>query len=199
MDGVLIDAKEWHYEALNRALGLFGMEISRYDHLVTFDGLPTRKKLEMLSKEKNLPVGLHGFINELKQQYTLEIIFQNCKPIFYHQYALSKLASEGYKIAVCSNSIKKTMELMLEKSALNKYLDFFLSNQDVVKSKPDPEMYNTAIKRLNLKADECLVVEDNEHGIKAATDSGAYVMKIKNIDEVNYQNIMEKIKHIESK
>lgn len=46
MDGVLIDAKEWHFEALNTALGLFGMQISRYDHLVTYDGLPTRRKSE---------------------------------------------------------------------------------------------------------------------------------------------------------
>lgn len=43
MDGVLVDAKDWHYEALNQALSLFGMEISRYDHLVTYDGLPTKK------------------------------------------------------------------------------------------------------------------------------------------------------------
>ena len=39
MDGVLIDAKDWHYEALNRSLGLFGFSISRYEHLVTYDGL----------------------------------------------------------------------------------------------------------------------------------------------------------------
>ena len=61
MDGVLIDAREWHYEALNRALRLFGMEISRTDHLTTFDGLPTRRKLEMLSSTNGLPVELHGF------------------------------------------------------------------------------------------------------------------------------------------
>ena len=46
MDGVLIDARDWHYEALNKALAIFGMEINRYDHLVTYDGLPTKKKLE---------------------------------------------------------------------------------------------------------------------------------------------------------
>ena len=63
MDGVLIDAKDWHYEALNRALKLFGYNISRYDHLVTFDGLPTRKKLEMLTREHGLPPSLHGFLN----------------------------------------------------------------------------------------------------------------------------------------
>ncbi|WP_371364212.1 hypothetical protein SRRS_50250 [Sporomusa rhizae] len=74
MDGVLIDAREWHYIALNRALQLFGFEINRYDHLVTFDGLPTKKKLEMLSIERKLPRKLHSFINLIKQQYTMELI-----------------------------------------------------------------------------------------------------------------------------
>lgn len=91
MDGVLIDAKDWHYEALNQALELFGYKISRYDHLVTFDGLPTKKKLEMLTIEKGLPKGLHKFINHMKQIYTMEHVYMKCKPLFCHQYALSKL------------------------------------------------------------------------------------------------------------
>jgi beta-phosphoglucomutase len=62
MDGVLVEAKEWHYKALNRALELFGYQISRYDHLTTYDGLPTSKKLEMLSLESGLPKELHKFI-----------------------------------------------------------------------------------------------------------------------------------------
>ena len=72
MDGVLIDAKEWHYEALNKALSLFGYEISRYDHLITYDGLPTKDKLKMLSMERGLPEKLHPYINQLKQKYTIE-------------------------------------------------------------------------------------------------------------------------------
>ena len=89
MDGVLIDAKDWHYEALNKALRLFGVEISRYDHLVTFDGLPTKDKLNMLSLEKKIPTGIHSFVNEMKQIYTMEIVYTSCKPTFYHQFALS--------------------------------------------------------------------------------------------------------------
>lgn len=106
MDGVLIDAKNWHYEALNRALQLFGYSISRESHLSTFDGLPTRTKLEMLTKSRGLPKGLHDFLNTLKQTYTLEISYQRCKPTFNHQYALSRLKEDGYKIAVCSNSVR---------------------------------------------------------------------------------------------
>lgn len=198
MDGVLIDAKEWHYESLNLALGLFGAEISRYDHLVTFDGLPTKKKLEMLSLEAGFPKGLHTFVNDLKQQHTMEIVYTKCKPVFQHQFALAKLKAEGYHLAVGSNSVRKTIEIMMEKSGLARYLDFFLSNQDVTHSKPHPEIYDTAMARLGLIPQECLIVEDNENGLKAAIASGAHVFKVENPDDVHYYNIKRRIEEIEN-
>ncbi|MBU2904907.1 HAD family phosphatase [Arenibacter algicola] len=198
MDGVLIDAKEWHYQALNKALALFGLEISRYDHLVTYDGLPTKKKLEMLSAENGLPKKLHAFINNMKQAYTMEIVHAHCKPTFYHEFALSKLKSENYKMAVCSNSVRNTVKVMMEKSALNQYLEFFISNQDVVNGKPDPEMYLKAMQRLGLKPKECLIVEDNENGIKAAKASGAHIMKVETVEDVYYINILKHIRQIEN-
>lgn len=198
MDGVLIEAKDWHYESLNRALNFFGEEISRYDHLVTFDGLPTKKKLEMLSKVGDLPIELHSLINDLKQKFTTELVYSRCQPVFCHQYALSKLKSEGYKLAVCSNSISRTIEIMMERSDLLKYLDFFLSNEDVKKSKPDPEIYSKAMERMGFKPDECLILEDNENGIKAAIASGAHLLKINTVQDVTYRNICGKINEISS-
>lgn len=196
MDGVLIDAKDWHYEALNKALDLFGHKISRYDHLVTYDGLPTKKKLEMLSLEGNLPRGLHDLINQMKQVYTMEMTFTRCKPLFTHQRALSLLKERGMKLGVCSNSIRQTIDLMMEKSDLAKYLDHTLSNQDVTASKPNPEIYNKMIKHFNLKPEECLILEDNENGIKAAIDSGAHLLKVEQIYDVNFENIINKIERI---
>jgi len=196
MDGVLVDAREWHYEALNKALDLFGMEISRYDHLVTYDGLPTLKKLEMLTVERGLPERLHDFINDLKQQYTMEIVYTKCKPIFYIEYALAKLRLDGYKLAVCSNSIRKTVQVMMDKSNLLKHLDFYLSNQDVEFGKPDPEIYLKAFEELELRPDECLILEDNENGIKSAIASGGHLMKVSSVEDVNYQNITSFINKI---
>lgn len=198
MDGVLIDAKEWHYESLNKALSLFGNEISRYDHLVTFDGLPTKKKLEMLTLEGGFPKKLHDFVNELKQVYTMEIIYSKCKPTFHHQFALSKLKEEGYRIGVCSNSVRNTIEIMMQKSNLSQYLEFFLSNQDVTYGKPNPEIYTKGIERLHLSPEECLIVEDNENGIKAAIASGAHLLKVNNVNDVTYFNIINRIKEIEN-
>lgn len=198
MDGVLIEAKDWHYEALNRALRLFGYEISRYAHLTTYDGLPTSKKLEMLSLECGLPRELHPFINEMKQAYTMEMVYSQCKPRFVHEYALSTLKSMNYKLAVASNSIRNTVEVMIQKARLNNYLDQMFSASDVSRPKPDPEIYLTAISGLGFTPKQCLIVEDNENGIKAATASGAHVLIVRDVNEVNLDNILGRIRQIES-
>ena len=98
----------------------------------------------------------------------------------------------------CSNSIRKTMEILFERSALAYYFEFYLSNQDVNEPKPHPEIYTAAIQRIGLKPDECLILEDNENGIKAAKASGAHVLIIHDVNEVNLENITKRISEIEA-
>ncbi len=189
MDGVLIDAREWHYEALNRALALLGYEISRYEHLTTFDGLPTARKLQMLTVERGLPAELHAFINSLKQQYTLELVATSCKPVFHHEFALARLKEAGYRMGVASNSVRRTVEEMMQRSNLLTYLDFMISNEDVTLPKPDPEMYLLGMSRLGVTPQETLIVEDNENGVRAARASGAHVMVVEGPDDVTLDAI----------
>ena len=197
MDGVLIDARTWHFDALNLALSHFGITISEESHLATFDGLPTRDKLHILTKSKSLPNGLHELINKLKQIYTLEICSQRCKPMFNHQYALSRLKKEGYKLAVCSNSVRASIETMMNLSCLNSYLDLVISNQDVKEGKPSPEMYQQAMSTLGCAPKECLILEDNDNGIKAAIAAGGHLLKIGVPEDVTYQSIKSRILEIE--
>lgn len=198
MDGVIVDAKEWHYESLNKSLKLFGYEIGRLEHLEKYDGLPTKIKLKMLSEKKGLPDSLSSLINKVKQIYTSKLMNGRCRPMFIHQLALFTLKKEGYKIAVCSNSIRKTVEVMLSKTKLIDYVDFFISNEDVENPKPHPEMYIKASKRFNLHPKECLVIEDNIRGIKSATSSGCELMVVDNIYDVTLKNIKQRIKEIEN-
>lgn len=197
MDGVLIDAKDWHYEALNKALGLFGYEINRYEHITSYDGLPTSTKLDKLTIEKGLPRALHSFINEMKQRYTVQMIQNLCRPRFCHEYALARLKAEGYKMAVGSNSVKMTIDLMMDQANLSQYFDFMLSNQDVTKSKPDPEIYVKAMELLGVKPEECLIVEDNDNGIRAAEAAGGHLLVVKTVDDVTYEALRSRINEIE--
>jgi beta-phosphoglucomutase len=199
MDGVLIEAKEWHFEALNRALQLFAMPIARHEHETTFDGIPTSRKLEILSIERGLPRELHKFLNEMKQRYTTEMVHRLCRPRFAQEQALSTLKAKGYRLSVCSNSIRASVELMMEKANLTQYLDLMVSNEDVSKPKPDPEMYNQAIAHFGLLPEECLVVEDNPNGIKAAKASGAHVLVVQDVSDTCISNIMGRIREIDSR
>jgi beta-phosphoglucomutase len=199
MDGVLIDAREWHYEALNKALKLLGYEITRYEHLSTFDGLPTRKKLQMLTVERGLPEELHPFIDGLKQQYTMEYVATRCRPVFQHEYALARLQADGYRLGLASNSIRETVLEMMDRSQLRGYLDTIVSNEDVARPKPDPEIYRKAMADLGVTPEETLVVEDNENGIAAATAAGANVMVVESPKDVTLDAIRARIADAQSR
>ncbi len=186
LDGVLVDATEWHYEALNRALRLFGFEITRYEHLSTYNGLPTRKKLEMLTIEKGLPSAIHGMINRLKQVYTREEVLRQCRPVFEKEYMLSRLRQEGYRMAVCSNAVRDSVQLMIHQSGLDEYFEFLASNEDVSRPKPDPEIYLAAMARMGVTPAETLIVEDAPHGVEAARRSGAHVCQVPGFGDVHY-------------
>jgi HAD superfamily hydrolase (TIGR01509 family) len=189
MDGVLIDARHLHYEALNAALSPFGLEISHDAHLANFDGLSTRQKLAILSETRGLPAGLHALINELKQKFTLAKIPSHCRPVFRHRYLLSRLVQEGYRLALCSNSVRKTVDEMMRSADLDTFFDLTLSNEDIRYPKPHPEIYLEAAQRLNVQPDRCLVVEDNVNGIRAAKDAGMHVLEVADPDAVTYDRV----------
>lgn len=184
LDGVLVDAREWHYESFNRALQLFGHEITRLEHEGYYNGLPTRSKLMKLSAEKNLPQALHDFIFGMKQRYTIECIQSYCCPEFSKQIMLKTLKEKGVKIAVCTNAIRSTMDLMLQRTFIDQYVDFRISNEDVHNHKPHPEMYHKAMDYFHVTPLETIIVEDSPHGIEAAERSGAHVIRVSGAHEV---------------
>ena len=97
LDGVLVEAKDWHYQALNMALSIFGCDISYDEHLSTYDGLPTKTKLEMLNKNKNFPLELSNLVYDLKQIYTHEFFSTRCFPDFSQDYLFRKLKEKILK------------------------------------------------------------------------------------------------------
>jgi HAD superfamily hydrolase (TIGR01509 family) len=197
LDGVLVDATEWHYEALNRSLALFGYTIARYEHLTTYNGLPTRRKLEMLSVEKGLPRGLHSIISRIKQKYTREEILRHCTPVFEKEYLIRQLKRDGYRLAVCSNAVRESVERMLLASGIIEHFDFLVSNEDVQKPKPDPEMYLLACEKLGVAPAECVIVEDAELGVEAARKTGAHVCRVSGFSEVDYERLQRFIEQVE--
>ncbi len=199
LDGVLIDAKDWHYEALNNALMKFDCSpIDRQEHLSTFDGLPTRTKLDILTEKGRVPKEMHDSIYNEKQKLTMKYVQDKTKPVKKHIEALKKLKKDGYILAVCSNAIRPSVKTMLENAGIIDYFKFYLSNEDVNNPKPNPEIYLKAANKLGLKKDECLAIEDNEKGFKSVNSAGVNLMKVKTVHDVYYENIKNNIERVEN-
>ena len=194
LDGVLVEAKNIHYDALNEALGK-EYSISWNEHLSTYDGLKTNQKLDMLSERKGLPTTLHTDIWNHKQKLTLQKLKQ-LEPSNVLIELMNSLVERGYKIAVCSNSIRKTVLTVLSKLGIMEYMDLVISNEDVQNSKPHPEMYWKGISMMSCLPEETLIVEDSPYGLLAAARSKSHILRVKNTKEVTLTNLNNKLTQI---
>jgi HAD superfamily hydrolase (TIGR01509 family) len=197
LDGVIVEAKNIHFESLNKALGL-EYSIKWDEHLSTYDGLKTNQKLDMLSELKGLPKSLHKKVWEDKQLYTLQSL-RNLKYDADLVTTMTMLSNEGFKLAVCSNSIRKTVLTVLSKLGIIEFFDLILSNEDVKNSKPHPEMYWKAISMMSCLPEETLIIEDSPYGLLAASRSKSHILRVKDPKETTFVNIMNKITDIKLK
>jgi len=200
LDGVLVDAKKIHYDCLNIALSEEGNQytIGWEEHLNLYDGLKTNQKLELLNKKKGLPQDSFKKVWDKKQKLTLDFI-KNIKSSEILIECLSKLSNDGYKIACCSNSIKKTVLTVLSKLSIIQYFDLIYSNEDVKNAKPHPEIYWKCISSIGVLSSETLIIEDSPVGLLASSRSNSHIYRVESIKDVHYDAIVNEINKVSNK
>ena len=191
LDGVLIDAKEIHYQALNNALS-DEYKITREEHINIYDGKKTLEKLRLLSETKGLPESNHQSISESKQSFTMKLL-NSLSPIGEIIKLFQELEEQGYRIGVCSNSIRRTVLTALSKSELIHHCSVIVSNEDVKNSKPHPEMYWKAMSMMGVLPEETLIVEDSPPGLMAAERSSAKYIRVDNPYDVTIDKIFSNL------
>jgi beta-phosphoglucomutase-like phosphatase (HAD superfamily) len=187
LDGVLVNACEWHYLALNNALlQVAGKRalISRTEHETVFNGLPTKRKLDILIQQGRLRDSDWKAIWELKQSLTLSTIGQHAEMDAEKVELHQENRAAGIVSACVTNSIEQTATLMLERTGQLPFMEFLISNEMVRKAKPHAEGYIRAMIRLNVMPEHTLIVEDSEKGQQAAEASGAHVLMVAGPHEV---------------
>lgn len=200
MDGVLVDAKELHYQALNQALVDAGLPaITRDEQATIYEALPTARKLQIYSEHHALPVERHAEINRAKQRITLEMTARLLRPDPLKIEMLRRLQNEGYRIFCASNSIPETISAMLKAVGLYDFIEVRLSNKDVENCKPHPEIYHKAMSIAGVDPAETMIVEDSLVGRLAAAHSGGRLCEVADPAEVTYERIMGQIRLLDGK
>lgn len=197
LDGVLVDATEIHYNALNNALEeVAGFRISRSDHIEIYNGLPTKTKLNKLVDLERITHEQIEAIYGLKQKYTMQQIKSLLTYDREKVLMLKMLKEDGYQVGCVTNAIGQTAIEMLTRTGQLEYMDVFINNQDVIHCKPNPAPYLMAMSVLGVSPKKTLIVEDSEKGFMSATSANAHVMKVDGPHEVTYENIRKLIKGI---
>ena len=198
LDGVLVDTKKIHFDALNFALKTLNIEqISFKDHLNIYDGLPTIEKLKILNKKKKLKKKHFKKIINLKQNKTKFFLNKHLK--FNNKiYKTFNKLSKKYKICIATNAINQTLEICIRKLKLKRFIFKSFSNTDVFNNKPHPEVYLRCLVDMGLKPNETLIFEDSSHGVLAAQESGCHLFTVKNLSDITYSRIINFMKNIET-
>ena len=174
LDGVLVSTDEMHYQAWKRlAQELHITGFTREDNRRQ-RGVSRMASLEIVlekadrtySEEEKIELAerKNGYYLELLEEMDESSVLENVKDV------LEKLKNGGLLLAVGSAS--KNAPVILEKTGLMPYFDKISCGLDTTKSKPDPEVFLVAAKKLGLPPEECLVVEDSAAGIEAAAAGG---------------------------
>jgi len=196
LDGVLVEAKQIHFDTLNKALWEIAKSdkyvISEAEHLSIYDGLKTNQKLELLTQNKGLQRDTYETVWNRKQQLTIEAISE-LQPDLEKIELFKELRDRGYKLACASNSIRRSVLVMLAKIGIIEYMDLIISNEDVKNSKPHPEMYWKTMSMMGVLPEETLIVEDSPHGLLAASRSRANVLRVDSPKDLVISKIIRKL------
>lgn len=174
LDGTLIDSETYYVEGTREWLSKCGIDID-FKTISSIIGKTMEETYSYLSKISGLEEEKVIFENTRYFAETNPLVFS--KLIFKDvKKCLSKLKKMKLIICICSMSPREYIKQFVDECELNDYIDYYISGEECSNTKPDPEIYNTTINKLDLLPKEVLIVEDAYSGIKAAKSSGAYVV-----------------------
>lgn len=174
LDGTLIDSENYYVNGtiewlsklkvnidFIKASGIIGKTMDdTYSYLQSISGLDRSLIIETNT----------DYFTNINPLDFNKLLFKDVKPCFEY------LKNNGIKICICSMSPKDYIDEFIKECNLEEYVDLYISGDECINTKPDPEIYNKAINLLSLNPKEVLVVEDAPSGLKSGKDSGAYVI-----------------------
>jgi len=199
LDGCLVDSKDLHYEALNRAIEqIAGPQyvISRPEHETMYDGLSTNQKLRLMTIHKDLPLDLHNTVWLKKQELTELMVRQQLKPDPQLLNSIKALKAAGYPLVVASNCIKQSVVNILDAIGVLPFVDAYFSNEDVADAKPAPDIYLKACAAFGVPPEAALVVEDSVKGFESCVRAGCHLFKVDGPADVRADALLDRVASI---
>jgi beta-phosphoglucomutase family hydrolase len=175
MDGTIADSMPLHYIAWKQALAEYGCPLFPEDLFYSWGGMPVRAIVATLNQRHGLNMPVEEVAHRKEGLYYELLPRLTAVPEVLEQI---EAAHATIPFAVVSGSTRESVTKSLEVLGLRDKFDVLVCAGDYRKAKPDPEPFLLAAKKLNVPPAVCLVFEDTEMGIQAATAAGMDAVRI---------------------
>lgn len=188
-DGVLVDSEPLHYRAFQEVLRPFGLCFDYSQYLEKFIGFDDRETFIEAFQGVQPPLTREMLLRLIEDKArSLERILSGGIETFPGVVELVRhLADRGVPLAVASGALKHEVEGFIRALGLNGAFSAVVTADEVERSKPDPETYRVAVKRLGantgrpwLSCADCMAIEDTPAGIRSAGEAGLFVLGVTN-------------------
>ncbi len=174
LDGTLIDSIPANRDVFLKTVRKYGVDVSD-DELNALNGMSVKSVASWLKKEKGLKVSILTFLRE-KRRIKKQILdgireFPEAIP------CLQRLSS-SFRLAIATSSKKRYMQHNLKRFGLNLFFNVKVSANDIKHSKPSPDIFLLAAKKLRVNPADCVVIEDSANGIIAGNRAGMKTVAI---------------------
>lgn len=185
MDGVVIDTERTKYKSLQIILKKYGIKLNKDPKLL---GMSSKDLFIKLKKDYNLDYNVNDLVKSREELIFSLFSKEKIRMMPGFLRLIKSLRKNRIKIGLATSSTEKFLNFVMNKVKIKKCFDVMICGDDVRHSKPNPMIYLLAAKKLKVKPEDCIVVEDAVNGIKAAKSAGMYVIGITNTFQRKYLN-----------
>jgi len=175
MDGVITDNNAYHEIAWKEFCKQHGVFLSNDEIHHHVFGRIAKDTLEYIFKREISSREVNNFVEEKERIYR-QIYKDHIQPVDGLLELLTELKEKGIKMALATSAPTGNVDFTFGYIPIRHFFDHILDASDIMKGKPDPEIYTKAIMKLDLEPSKCLVFEDSKAGIQSARSAGAMVV-----------------------
>lgn len=181
LDGLMIDSEQIQSKAFEEVIREYGRKpVAGQQGIVHKPGFGSDDNWKILKEKYNIQEEIEVLRNKRRKIYR-KLLQRNIKPYPGLIQLLKQLKEISIKTAIASSSTLAHILLVIDKLNIKSLIDAIVSRDEVKRGKPDPEIFLKASKKLKIKPDECLVLEDTEVGVLAAKKANMKIFAIPNI------------------
>lgn len=184
MDGVIIDSEPIHFEVDAMIMDHLGIDM-KPEQLERFVGMTNPEMWRLIKQEYPISKSVEEIMDLQVSEKIKLIRFRDLSPIDGIPELIHALKQHGLKLGLASSSPPRFIEAVLDQFLLRECFDCIVSGEEVPRGKPAPDVFLEAARLLDVRPEDCIVLEDASHGVKAAKAANMFCIGFVNPNSGN--------------